>query len=166
MSNDIASIIRQAVSEPKGLPIAQAINVEKAFLQPIKKMLQNARNNSSIDAETFHYLAVELRNKSGIVRLRALDVMDYIFMRSCTFRDVVAQNIKTVAKAAGIIRIEMAQPNAENFTADIEERFKGMIELWDHLYGVKYPSIHVMGRFCRESLKLKMPNIVVNVALI
>lgn len=106
---------------------------------------------------------MELNNKSGTVRLRALDLIDYFFTRSSAFRDVVARNLKNIAHSGGILRQSTGTngSKAETFADQVQEKVKGMIELWDHLYGILYPSIHVMARFCRETMGLRMPNIVV-----
>ena len=105
---------------------------------------------------------MELNSKSGIVRLRALDLIDYFFTRSSAFRDVVAKNLKSIAQSGGILRQSSGTcGKAETLADQVQERVKGMIELWDHLYGIVFPSIHVLARFCRETMGLQMPNIVV-----
>lgn len=90
-------------------------------------------------------------------------MIDYFVTRSSAFRDVVARNLKNIAHSGGILRQSkgMYDSKAETLADQVQERVKGMIELWDHLYGIVYPSIHVMARFCRETMGLKMPNIVV-----
>ena len=106
---------------------------------------------------------MELNSKSGTVRLRALDLIDYFFTRSSEFRSFVAKNLKSIAQSGGFLQqlSRTCGNKAETLADQVQERVKGMIELWDHLYGIVYPSIHVMARYCRETLGLRMPNIVV-----
>jgi hypothetical protein len=166
---DLSEIIRTAVAAPKGefnTEHSELFKIEKLKLIPIKKILTNNLSTQSgigIAEEIFRYISIELMKKDGIVRMRALDLIDYLFARSVPFRNITSLKLSTVVRAGGFLpRDNGSSERANTFQKEISEKVKELIELWDHIYGMKIASVHVMARYLRESLRVEMPNIMVD----
>ena len=169
---DIANLVKKATTPPK---TGNVFEVSPTELSCIKQVCK-----TSADAvkEVFYYLSLDLTKRSGVVRLRALAVMDCILHRSKTFRDLVCSDIKHIAQCTGLLCCRentssfssaqvanSAVPAATTCAAELESKAKEFIEIWDHLYGDRNPQLRAVARYFRESLRLPMPNIMVTFAL-
>jgi len=155
----IANLVSKAVQFPRGSNGSLFFTVEKNFLSQFKTLLRDGSNVNNIAEEIFRYLSIELKKKNGVVRMRVLYIIDYLFTRSCVFRNTVSNNIKTIANAADLMKL--GNSVATCHVEEIRTKTMEMMEIWDHFYSHSYPSLHVMVRYLRETLKLKMPNTMV-----
>ncbi len=115
--------------------------------------------------DSFYYLSIDLKRKNGINRLRALQVIDILFQRSKLFRSIVADNVKLIAQSAGLLNTlssSSMENSASTHTTEVENTVKRLLESWDNEYGSKYPQIHAVVRFCKETLGIQMPNVQAN----
>ncbi len=98
--------------------------------------------------------------------MRALLIIDILFQRSKLFRSIVADNVKLIAQCAGFLN-SLNPTNTQNGVAsthmtEVENTVKQLLESWDRNYGSKYPQIHAVVRFCKETLGIQMPNVQAN----
>ena len=165
---DIASLVKKATTPPKD---GNLFEIAPDILQSIKT---ECKKNPDTIKEVFYYLSVDLCKRSGVVRLRSLDVIDCLLHRSKSFRELVCADIKQIATATGLLS-DSSSGNSSNSslnsssktgieTSHAEElvnKGKELIEIWDHLYGDRHPQLRAIARYFRESLRLQMPNIMV-----
>lgn len=159
---NIGSLIQKATRIPvEGN--ANAFVVSNSLLYPIKNL---CKSDDEALSNAFHYLSVDLRRKNGCVRMRSLYIINELFQRSKAFRKEISQNIGVIVACSGLLRgvsNELDNSNlAGNYTTEIENKVKELIETWDSAYGALYPEIHAVARYFRETLKLSMPNIAVS----
>ena len=131
--------------------------------------------------EVYHYLSIELTNRNNLVRLRALHVIDHFIHRSKYFRQLICINIRTIAQCIGLLDRTNIKTNSNSsiinrstrsssssssmmhpYSSELFDKGKELLEVWDHLYGSKHTQLHTLARYCRESLNMDMPNIIVS----
>lgn len=160
---DVANVLKIAVNGKKSKEPTNQFNVTEEHMRPIKLLCKES--NQNID-ELFRYLSVDLTRKSGISRLKALYIINELFHRSKYFRNIINNNIHLIAQTANLLK-HHSRNNAiilpNDYHNELESRVKEYIELWNHAYGQHYPQLKAIARYFKESLALKMPNIVVNI---
>ena len=131
--------------------------LDDGLLQALK---QNCKLDDRFITDAFHYLSIDLKKKNGMVRLKALAVIDILFQRSKLFREIVADNIKVIVNAGGFLSSlgSAASELPQSYKIEVEEAVKVLIESWDGQYSNKYPQIHTVMRYFTETLGLRMPN--------
>lgn len=160
-----SSIIKAALAIPKSTE--NKFDVAEKLLLPLKS--QCKKGDPAVIRELFYYLKQDLLRPSGTVRMRCLFVINYLFMRSKIFRDSVSENMKLIARCAGLLKsLPIATINGEtakDYKLEVETRVKEYLEIWDAAFGHFYPQLRAMLRYLRESLQLQMPNILVIIFL-
>jgi hypothetical protein len=151
----IVKLVQKATKAPKDVTDLQAaIVVSEDSVLALKTICREDEN--CID-DVARYLLLDLSNRSPIVRLKALGVIDSLFFRSKIFRKAISSNIRSVAECAGFLG---GKPiNCESQRELLEHRVKELLELWDNYYGEYFPEIRALTRHMREFLRLTMPNI-------
>ena len=159
--------------------------ISEALLRPIKGL---CRDDAAKVHEAARYLVLELRNRSWLLRVRALNVIDALFLRSRLFREVICGSVREMAEAAGLLQLRAsdstdAAPSSSSRSSSssssstasavdtrnaveatsglprVAARTKELLELWDLQYGAYLPRLRAMARFLRESLKVRMPDL-------
>lgn len=159
------NILKTATNPPKQISGNNSLSwkvVDESLLSPIKAMVKCG--DASLQSEFFHYLSTDLTKTNGIVRYRALVVVDCLFMRSSGFRKITSANIRMIAKAGDLLKTENSVKSISIercYLVELESKVKELIELWDMLYGMHLPPLRAMARYFRESLRLDMPNIMI-----
>ena len=150
--SDLAKIVSATTAVPKS---GDFRTVEDSLLAPIKTKCRT--DPTSLD-DVYHYLSVDLSKKNGAVRYRALCVIDVLFQRSSAFRMIVANNIKTVVNCSGLldscVHGQSSSSAPTSHGAEVQNKVKSLIEVWDADFGRKHPQIHAIARYFRETLKL------------
>jgi len=148
-------------------------HVDEKSLKEIKKRCKE--NAANID-EVARYLLLNLSSNKGVIRIKSLKIIDALFNRSTLFRHSICKGLKIITSCAGFLQIAVGNDNnsssagvatsanapmklAKDYTEEVQDKVKELIELWDIRYGNEYPELHAMARYLRESLKLVMPNI-------
>lgn len=151
----IVKLVQKATKAPKDVTDLQtAIVVSEDTVLALKTICREDKN--CID-DVARYLLLDLANRSPIVRLKALGVIDSLFFRSKIFRKAISSNIRSVAECAGFLG---GKPiNCESQRELLEHRVKELLELWDNYYGEYFPEIRALTRHMREFLRMTMPNI-------
>ena len=161
---DVSKLIYNATkAPPKGKNIE---TVDRRLYAQIKAL---CKVDSSMSKEIARYLLVDLKNKSIIVRIRSLCIIDVLFWRSKVFRHEINQSIRTIGDAGEFLynnnrnTNDTNQSTSSNYSGcmlrDLQEKIKLLILLWDASYGMYLPQIRTFVRYLRESLKLPMPDI-------
>lgn len=151
----IAKLVQKATKAPKDITDMQAaILVSEDSVLALKTICQE--DEKCID-DVARYLLLDLSNRSAIVRLKSLGVIDSLFSRSKIFRKAISSNIRSVAECAGFLNGKRI--NCESDRELLENRVKELLELWDNYYGEYFPEIRALTRHMREFLRLTMPNI-------
>ena len=158
----IVKLVQKATKAPKDITDLQAaILVSEDSVLALKTV---CREDESCIDDVARYLLLDLANRSPIVRLKALGVIDSLFFRSKIFRKAISSNIRSVAECAGFLG---GKPiNCESQRELLEHRVKELLELWDNYYGEYFPEIRALTRHMREFLRLTMPNINVSPSLL
>jgi hypothetical protein len=157
---DIANLIKKATTPAKN-EVTHV--VDDAILTAIKTV---CKKNPTAVKEAFYYLSTDLTKRNGAVRIRALLVMDCLLHRSKVFRELVCADIRTIVGNMGLLK-EQGSSSSSTFTAatslaaEVQAKGKELVEVWDHLYGERYPQLRAVSRYLREVLRLEMPNILV-----
>lgn len=159
---DCANLVKKASTPPKdGSPI-EVVSI--ACLKPIKLL---CREQQGAAKELFYYLSLDLSKRNGVIRLRVLFVMDYLLHRSKEFRLLVFSDLRQISKCMGLLSdqnsaSDRSVPIVTSHAQELLTKGKELIEIWDHLYGDRYPQLRAIARYFRESLRLQMPNILVS----
>ena len=154
--------------------VATDINkLDDSLLHQLKGVIKNG-TEAQIH-EVHHYLSIELTNRNNLVRLRALHVIDHFIHRSKYFRQLICINIRTIAQCVGLLDGTYIKTNSNRSSSsrsdsmmmptcssELLHKGKELLEVWDHLYGSKHTQLHALARYCRESLNMDMPNIIVS----
>lgn len=154
--------------------VATDINkLDDSLLHQLKGVIKNG-TEAQIH-EVHHYLSIELTNRNNLVRLRALHVIDHFIHRSKYFRQLICINIRTIAQCVGLLDGTYIKTNSNRssssrsdsmmmptYSSELLHKGKELLEVWDHLYGSKHTQLHALARYCRESLNMDMPNIIVS----
>ena len=119
------------------------------------KSLCKSDGQSTIDA--CRYLLLDLSNRSVVVRLRALSVIDLLFFRSGLFRKEISLNIRVVAQSAGFLGGKISECASHRDL--LQHRTKELLEIWDTCFGEFLPQIRALTRHMKEFLGMKMPDI-------
>ncbi len=156
---EVSTLISKITTAPKNGGLD---DIDHELLKLLKTKCKD--NNQTLE-EAFYYLSVDLKRKNGVNRLKALQVIDVLFQRSKWFRGVVADNIKLIAQSGGLL-VSLSSTDAQSsntvaasHTTEVENLVKQLLESWDIDYGDKYPQIHAVMRYCKETLGTKMPNV-------
>ena len=151
----IVKLVQKATKAPKDVRDLQtAIIVSEDSVLALKSACKE--DERCVD-DVARYLLLDLANRSPIVRLKALGVIDSLFFRSKIFRKAISSNIRSVAECAGFLG---GKPiNCQSHRELLEHRVKELLELWDNYYGEYFPEIRALTRHMREFLRLTMPNI-------
>jgi hypothetical protein len=122
--------------------------LNKEQLRPIKRMLQQSPESSSLEA--YRSLIDHFKKKSKKVRDGALLIFNYIFSRSPKFRSVANENIRDIFD---ILAVHDSKAKRSDFRSDTEflKSIRRSIELWDFQYGSECPQIRATARCIRES---------------
>jgi hypothetical protein len=129
--------------------------VDETLLKPIKQMCKSFPEQ--ID-EAKRYLFLDLQHKNWIVRVRCLQVIDALFLRSSKFRSLACSDIREITQSGMLLnakRTMMMTPEERRLQARVLQT----LELWDVQFGHGYPVLRATARYLRESLKVKMPNV-------
>ena len=166
---EVGAAVKAAIKPPKRKPEAAASSgsplvVAKALLNPLKSLCRSGDANVH---ESARYLLMSLASRSGLARMRALFVIDYLFNRCKLFRQLVNEDIsKVVDCCSSLVGAHRSASGSgsgikapDAYTAEIEDKVKELIEVWDLRHGREYPKLHCMARYLRESLRLVMPNV-------
>jgi len=142
--------------------IVAMCKLDDSLLIQLKRIMRNG-TVAEIN-EVYHYLSIELSNRSNVVRLRTLVVIDHFIHRSKYFRQLIFNNIRTIAQSTGLMNNKTTHHSntITPHSSELLEKGKELLEVWDHLFGAKNPQLHALARYCRESLNLEMPNIIVS----
>ena len=119
------------------------------------KSLCKSDGQSTIDA--CRYLLLDLSNRSVVVRLRALSVIDLLFFRSGLFRKEVSLSIRVVAQCAGFLGGKLFECIIHRDL--LQHRVMELLEIWDTCFGEFLPQIRALARHMKEYLRIKMPDI-------
>ena len=158
----VSKLVQNITRAPKGVSeIAFASAVSEEATQPLKKI---CKNDCLAVEDVARCLLLDLGNRSAIVRLRSLSVIDSLFMRSKAFRKSISVEIRSIAECAGFLNGKSFE-NTEHRDA-LQHRVKELLEMWDTYYGEFLPEIRALSRHMREFLHLEMPNIEVTFLLI
>lgn len=151
--------------------------LDDSLLHQLKGVIKNG-TEAQIH-EVHHYLSIELTNRNNLIRLRALHVIDHFIHRSKYFRQLICINIRTIAQCVGLLDGTNIKTNSNSsssssscrssdsmmiptYSSELLHKGKELLEVWDHLYGSKHTQLHALARYCRESLNMDMPNIIVS----
>lgn len=126
--------------------------------EPILLILEHCSRSPEEYSSAWHYLSTELFKGNVNIRLRTLDVIDALFHSSHDFREIVTASIDTIARSAGLIRVQ-AKGNIPNGADLLAPRVLELLALWDHVYGTRYGRLHAMKRYVSEGENIAMPNI-------
>lgn len=151
----IIKLVQAATKAPKGvndLQVASVVTDES--IQALKSVCKT--DQQSIE-EVSRYLLLDLTNRSTIVRLKSLNVIDSLFFRSKSFRKVISVNIRLVAESAGFLTGKVIECAAQRDA--LQHRVKELLEMWDMHYGEFLPEIRALTRHMKEFLRLEMPDI-------
>ena len=173
---DLVDLIKNATKPSKMVTSQSVFDVDEKLLKEIKRRCKD--NVENID-EVARYLLLNLSSNKGVIRMKSLIIIDSLFNRSNLFRFSVCKGLKTITSCAGFLQVATSSSNdnsnnssasiatsanapmkmAKDYTDEVQNKVKELIELWDIRYGNNYPELHAMARYLRESLKLVMPNI-------
>lgn len=155
---NIAKLIQNATKKKKG---ETDINVASFVTDDdIKAIKAVCRKNDVAVKEVARYLVLDLGNRSAVVRLRSLCIIDLLFLRSKVFRKEISCNVRLIAQCGGFMGSKITE-NIEHRDF-LQHRVKELLEMWDVYYGEFLPEIRALTRYMRESLCLDMPNIEVS----
>jgi hypothetical protein len=151
----IAKLVQNATKKKKG----ETDIIVTSFVSDddIKAIKIICKNNEMAVKEVARYLLLDLGNRSAVVRLRSLCIIDLLFLRSKLFRKEISCNIRAIAQCGGFLGCKITE-NIEHRDL-LQHRVKELLEMWDVYYGEFLPEIRAITRYMRESLRLDMPNI-------
>lgn len=151
----VSKLVQNITRAPKGVSeIAFASAVSEEATQPLKKI---CKNDCLATEDVARCLLLDLGNRSAVIRLRSLSVIDSLFLRSKIFRKSVSEHIRLIAECAGYLDGKSFE-NTEHRDA-LQHRVKELLEMWDTYYGEFLPEIRALTRYMKESLHLEMPSI-------
>ena len=136
--------------------------VREELLRPIKEA---CRRDAQVIPELARCLLHDVQRKNVSLRMKCLAVIDALFTRSQKFRESVCMQggIRIIARSAGLLHDEQQAGNEAAAALEtnelIKERVKELVEVWDLAFGLRYPALHSVARYFRESLRLVMPNV-------
>ena len=152
---NVSKLVQNTTKAPKGVTdISVASVISDDAIHGLKKV---CKNDESAIEDVVRYLLLDLGNRSVVVRLRSLSVIDSLFLRSRIFRKGISSNIRSVAQCAGFVGGKGFE-NTEHREA-LQHRVKELLETWDMYYGEFLPEIRAITRHMKEYLLLEMPNI-------
>lgn len=153
-------LIKKAVKvPPKRLGVSLIDNdVDEQLLKPIK---QACKKDGALIKDAVRYLLSDVQRKNITIRMKCLFIMDALFTRSHSFRQILCDEggIRQIAVSAGLLPDDKSTGDPLTTNDEIKERVKELVEVWDLAFGVHYPSLRAVARYLKESLKLKMPNV-------
>lgn len=154
----IIKLVQAATKAPKGVTdLTAASIVSDESILALKSMCKN--DQRSIE-DVSRYLLLDLTNRSAVVRLKSLSVIDALFFRSKSFRKEISMNIRLVAESAGFLSGKVIDCNIQRDA--LQHKVKELLEMWDIHYGEFLPEIRALTRHMKEFLRLEMPDINVN----
>ena len=135
--------------------------ISEALLRPIR---EKCRSDDFYIREVARYLLLNLQHKAWLVRIRTLNVIDALFVRSHLFRELICADIRAVCDTGGLLGTSSAAAARNSVRARtgperVSSRVKELLELWDLQYGNTLPSLRATARYLRESLRVQMPNL-------
>lgn len=160
-------LVKKVTTVPKD---GDALEVAGDLLAPVKLACKSSADSTKA---VFYYASIDLKKRNGAVRIRALVLMDCLIHRSKQFRELVCADVKQIARCMGLLpssdqsgsskatNSDRFVAPATSYIAELESKGKELIEVWDHLYGDRYPQLRAIARYFRETLRLVMPNIMV-----
>ena len=166
---DISKLIKKATTPVKD---SDEFLIDSVVLNSIKSA---CKTNPDAVKEAFYYLSLDMGRRNGVIRMRALSVIDCLLHRSKAFRELVCLDVKTIVGNMGLFRDQTtnsssSKGNSNNppstFASEVAAKGKELVELWDHQYGNRYPQLRAVARYLREVLKIDMPNILVSMITI
>jgi hypothetical protein len=155
---NIAKLVQNATKKKKGetdINIASFVSDDD-----IKAIKAICRNNEIAVKEVARYLVLDLGNRSAVVRLRSLCIIDLLFLRSKVFRNEISCNVRLIAQCGGFLGSKITE-NIEHRDL-LQHRVKELLEMRDVYYGEFLPEIWALTRYMKESLRLDMLNIQVS----
>jgi hypothetical protein len=151
----VSRLVQNATKAPKGVTdLHSASFVSDDSLVGIKA---ECKKDDSTVRDVARYLLLDLTNKSTIVRLRSLSIINSLFLRSKEFRKEINSHIRSIVECAGFLSAKNVE-NVEHREL-LELRVKELLESWDCYYGEFLPEIRALTRHMKEFLRLDMPNI-------
>lgn len=159
MDKEISDIITRATNPPKviknksqlNIPVTDLLIVNDSFIKDIKDICKS-NDNEILNAS--RCLLINLENTSGIIRMKSLYIISILFARSKLFRLEMSNNIRLIVSSAGLIT-SIDNNNNKNvlpkdYSKEVIDKIKEMIELWDIQFGHLYPQIRAIARYFRE----------------
>ena len=154
----VSKAVQNITKAPKGVSdFCVATTVTDDLLHVLKKICRNDKNATD---DVSRCLLLDLASRSAIVRMRSLNVIDSLFLRSKEFRKGISVNIRSIAECAGFLGGKPLD-NMEHRDL-LQHRVKEMLEMWDMYYGDFLPEIRALARHMKEFLHLVMPDIKVH----
>ena len=160
-------LVKKVTTLPK---TGDVLDVDSQMLASVKQACKSSADSTK---EVFYYASMDLKKRSGAVRIRVLLLMDCLVHRSKLFRELVCADVKQIAMCMGLLNESDQGPSKKtsatdrfvspvtSFSVELENKGKELIEIWDHLYGDRHPQLRALARYLRETLRLEMPNIMV-----
>lgn len=160
-------LVKKVTAVPKE---GNVLDVAGELLAPVKLACKSSADSTKA---VFYYASMDLKKRNGAVRIRALVLMDCLIHRSKQFRELICADVKQIARCMGLLPSDQGTSSkatnsdryvapATSYVAELESKGKELIEVWDHLYGDRYPQLRAIARYFRETLRLDMPNIMVS----
>lgn len=146
-SGDVTSAAKKRRKTQTGSS-SDSIEEDAALLVLLEHCSAHPEDCSSV----WHYLSTDL-SKRDAIRLPSLQVVDALFHGCAGFRTVVTDAIDLIASCGGLLRADTQA------SLVVRAKVLELLALWDHVYGLRYPKVHVLARFLRESEKIKLPDI-------
>lgn len=151
----VIRLVQNATKAPVGeTDFSTACLVTPDSILTLKSLCKSDRPGT-LDA--CRYLLLDLSNRSVVVRLRALSVIDLLFFRSGLFRKEVSLSIRVVAQCAGFLGGKVSECVSHRDV--LQHRVMELLEIWDTCFGEFLPQIRALTRHMKEFLGIKMPNI-------
>jgi hypothetical protein len=154
----VIKLVQAATKAPRGVTDLRAASiVSDESILALKSICKN--DEQSIE-DVSRYLLLDLTNRSAIVRLKSLSIIDALFFRSKSFRKEISKNIRLVAESAGFLAGKVIDCTIQRDA--LQHKVKELLEMWDMHYGEFLPEIRALTRHMKEFLRLEMPDINVN----
>jgi hypothetical protein len=168
MVKEISDIITRATNPPKiiknkphlNISVNDLLKVNDSYIKEIKDICKSD-DNEILNA--VRYLLINLSNNSGVIRMKSLYIISILFTRSKLFRVEMSNNIRLIVASVGLISSIDNNNNNNNinksvlpkdYSKEVIDKIKEMIELWDLQYGHLYPQIRAISRYFKEYVNI------------
>ena len=144
----ISELVKNAIKNIQG-----GTDLDVNNIKPLKKELKK-RSIPNAEIELLTYCMDELMHKKGDIRIRVFHLIDHIFCRSLSFRNIFnSSHFRNLCKIAKIENC--SQINNKN-NLEIDSKFKKIviesIFSWNEEYGASHPPLQAITRYFTESL--------------